>query len=70
MKITLNGESKSIDKPYKSLLHLLKESDVQNPDLVSVQLNGQFVEKSLFESTNIKENDEIDFLYFMGGGAS
>jgi sulfur carrier protein len=36
--------------------------------MVSVQLNDEFVDRNNFSSTVLKENDKIDFLYFMGGG--
>ncbi len=36
--------------------------------MVSVQLNEEFVKKENYDSTAIKENDSVDFLYFMGGG--
>jgi sulfur carrier protein len=36
--------------------------------MVSVQLNGEFVDRQQFAATMFKEGDEVDFLYFMGGG--
>jgi sulfur carrier protein len=36
--------------------------------MVSVQLNGEFVSRDDYESVSLKEDDEVDFLYFMGGG--
>ena len=30
---------------------------------------GLTVESGAFESTEVKDGDEIEFLYFMGGGA-
>jgi sulfur carrier protein len=38
------------------------------PEAVSVQLNGNFVKRENFSTTHLKENDEVEFLYFMGGG--
>lgn len=67
MKITVNGEEKNIEKEL-TVIEILKEFDVADPDMVSVQLNGEFVGKEDYGTTTIKENDEIDFLYFMGGG--
>jgi sulfur carrier protein len=32
-------------------------------------LNGEFVERANYGNASLKENDEVDFLYFMGGGA-
>ena len=41
---------------------------VQSPDMVSVQLNGDFVERAKYAAIILRDGDEIDFLYFMGGG--
>lgn len=67
MKIKVNGEQKEFTN-VSNISSLLKANKVEQPEMVSVQLNGEFVERENFETTNIKENDEVDFLYFMGGG--
>ena len=67
MKIKINGEQKEFAASM-SVLNLLKANKVEQPEMVSVQLNGEFVERENFESTKVKEGDEVDFLYFMGGG--
>lgn len=69
MKIRINGKEEIVDAPSLFLAELLKIAKVENPDLVSVQLNGEFVAKEDACSINIKDGDEIDFLYFMGGGS-
>jgi len=48
---------------------LIKQSDVQQPDMVSVQVNEEFAEREDWDSIQISEGDKVDFLYFMGGGA-
>ena len=68
MKVKVNGEDKRFDSDGLSIADLLKEAKVENPELVSVQLNQNFVERDTYETTKVSENDEIDFLYFMGGG--
>lgn len=68
MKIKVNGEIKEI-KEAVTITELLKVENVEMPDMVSVQLNGEFAERDKFDNTVIKENDEIEFLYFMGGGS-
>ncbi|MHB9155806.1 MAG: sulfur carrier protein ThiS [Endomicrobiales bacterium] len=67
MNIKVNGKAQEIEAGL-SVAGLLARNKVEMPDMVSVQLNGEFVERAHFASTAIKENDEIDFLYFMGGG--
>lgn len=67
MKIKVNGEQKDFSDAI-DISSLLKANKVEQPDMVSVQLNGEFVERENFEATKVKEGDEVDFLYFMGGG--
>ena len=38
------------------------------PDMVPVQLNGTIVDRNAFPAMQVRENDSVDFLYFMGGG--
>lgn len=66
-KITLNGVTQEIESEV-SISELIKLNNVAQPDMVSIQLNGVFVNRNDFDSTTVKEGDEIDFLYFMGGG--
>ena len=68
MKITVNGKEQSFTEDTLSLKELLTVCKVSQPDMVSVQLNGEFVTKDNYQTTKVKPNDEIDFLYFMGGG--
>jgi sulfur carrier protein len=68
MKISVNGKAQGFEGNEIALLELIKRNDVQQPDMVSVQLNENFVNREDFESTLVREGDEIDFLYFMGGG--
>jgi thiamine biosynthesis protein ThiS len=34
-----------------------------------VQLNGDVIDRTLYQKQDIGDGDEVDFLYFMGGGA-
>ena len=69
MKLKINGVEKEFDNESLSIKKLLIINKVQSPDIVTVQLNGSFVKNDFFDNTFLKENDEIDFLYFMGGGS-
>ena len=69
MRIRINGDDKTLDGNGLSVTDLLKAQNVEMPEMVSVQLNGSFVAREAFPTTNIKDNDEVDFLYFMGGGS-
>jgi sulfur carrier protein len=68
MNVKVNGEERVVGEENISVSRLLELSNVDMPDMVSVQLNGGFVEREAFARTNVAEGDEVDFLYFMGGG--
>lgn len=68
MNPTVNGKALSIDKSI-NLKELLTVAKAEQPDYVTVELNGEFVDHSGFETTFVKEGDKVEFLYFMGGGA-
>ncbi len=68
MKLKVNGKDESLNQNSPSVLELLKIFNVSQPEMVSVQLNGEFVKREDFGKTRVKDADEIDFLYFMGGG--
>ncbi len=69
MKVTINGEIHSIGKPGMTITDLLVTENVESPEMLSVMLNREVVDRSLYNTTVIQENDEIDLLYFMGGGS-
>ena len=66
-KITVNGEVQEVQLPL-AVAELLQQSDVQQPDMVSVQLNEEFLDRNEFPTQQLQEGDEVEFLYFMGGG--
>ena len=70
MVVKVNGKNQVVNATNVSLIELLKNNNVVKPELVSVQLNGAFVKREAYDSIFVKENDEIDFLFFMGGGSS
>lgn len=67
-KITVNGEAQEVQLPL-SLTELIKRNNVQQPEMVSVQVNDDFVDRSEWDGLQIQEGDVVDFLYFMGGGS-
>lgn len=68
MKLTVNGEPLEIEKLI-NVKELLVVAKAEQPEYVTVELNGEFVDHSGFESTLVKDGDTVEFLYFMGGGA-
>ena len=69
MKLTINGKEEQLNQQKLSVVDLLKVKDVEMPDMVSVQLNGSILKRDQFSTVYVKENDRLEFLYFMGGGA-
>ena len=67
-KIIVNGEAQEVQLPI-SLTELIKQNDVLQPEMVSVQVNDDFVDRDEWDDVTIKEGDAVDFLYFMGGGS-
>lgn len=67
MKITINGKEEVVPESI-SVTDLLKEKDIEIPEMVSVELNDEILDRTEFETTHLKKNDQVEFLYFMGGG--
>ncbi len=67
MKITVNGKVTELDKSV-NITELLEIVKAEQPDYVTVQRNDEFVDREAFPSTFVEEGDNIEFLYFMGGG--
>ena len=68
MKLTVNGEPLEIEHPI-NLEELLVVAKAEQPEYVTVELNGEFVNHAGFASTRVQDGDTVEFLYFMGGGA-
>jgi len=67
MRLVINGKETDCSENL-TVTELLVEQEVKMPDMVSVELNGQILRRHEFENTALKENDKVEFLYFMGGG--
>ena len=68
MIITVNGEAQTWEASELTVTDLLARNKVDKPEMVSVQVNGTFVDKKDYDSKTVAANDEVDFLYFVGGG--
>ena len=66
-KIYVNGDAQEVNLPL-NVSELIQQSNVQQPEMVSVQVNEEFAEREDWETIQLKEGDKVDFLYFMGGG--
>ncbi|WP_447973161.1 sulfur carrier protein ThiS [Nitrospira sp. Kam-Ns4a] len=65
MQVTINGKPE--DVPGGTVLDLLKAKSI-DPHMVAVELNSTMVERDHLGTTPVKEGDQIEFLFYMGGG--
>ena len=65
-KIQLNGKKVVIKSNY-SLLDLLKKYKLVNKK-VAIEHNGVIIPKVDFKKKNLKNNDKIEIVHFIGGG--
>jgi sulfur carrier protein len=68
MVLKVNGEDLEIEKDGITVTELLRLKKVDMPETVSVQLNGKILNRCSYPHANLKAGDEVEFLYFMGGG--
>ncbi|SHM11149.1 sulfur carrier protein [Anaerosporobacter mobilis DSM 15930] len=68
MNITVAGKKTEVEEGI-SIAKLIEVVKVENPLYVTVSINEEFVDSKAFEETVLKENDFVEFLYFMGGGS-
>ena len=67
MNVNINGKATELNAEL-SVSDLLTQQDVESPDMVAVQLNGTILDKENFATATVQEGDQVEFLYFMGGG--
>jgi len=65
--VTLNGKPRQVPDGL-SLLELLKELDVQ-PSRVVIEHNREIRRKEDFKTAKVREGDELELVYFVGGGS-
>lgn len=67
MYITVAGEKKEV-KDALTLSELMELEKVEMPEYVTVSVNDEFIEPDQKASAVLKDGDNVEFLYFMGGG--
>jgi sulfur carrier protein len=65
-KIQLNGKTVII-KLNTSLFDLLKQYKLINKK-VAIEHNGAIIPKKNYKKKNLKNNDKIEIVHFIGGG--
>lgn len=67
--LVVNGKEATIaDKGSLSISELLDELEVADPLYVTVELNGDILDRKEFGLISVHDGDRFEFLYFMGGG--
>ena len=65
MRIRINGKDEDTDAV--SVLDILKGRNIE-PRMVAVEVNSKMIERDDYGTIQLKDGDEEEFLYFMGGG--
>lgn len=63
--VKINGKEENIEEA--TILDILKSKNIE-PQMVAVELNSKILEKDEFAITKVKDGDNIELLFFMGGG--
>ena len=66
MTITLNGDKHELGAPV-TVTELLSRLDI-DARRVAVELNLAVVKKTAYDSSVIKDGDEVEIVNFVGGG--
>jgi sulfur carrier protein len=67
VELIIAGVKKDYDDGL-TVLELVNAEKVETPEYVTVAVNEEFVENADFSSKILKNGDNVEFLYFMGGG--
>ncbi len=66
IKIKLNGKIKTINNNSK-LSNIIKNFKIPLKK-VAIELNREIVDKKKLNNINLKKNDKIEIVHFIGGG--
>ena len=66
IKIKLNGKLKTINNK-STLLNIVQKNKIPLAK-VAIELNQEIVDKKKIKNINLKNNDKIEIVHFIGGG--
>ena len=66
IKIKLNGKLKAINN-NSTLFSVVQKNKIPLTK-VAIELNEEIVDKKKLKSINLKKNDKIEIVHFIGGG--
>ena len=67
MQVKINGKSEEV--PGGTVLDLLRTKKIE-PQMVAVEVNDKVLERDSLATTRLNEGDQVEFLFYMGGGRS
>lgn len=67
MKLNVAGKTKEYPEGL-TIRQLIEAENVETPEYVSVSVNDEFAKSQDFDTQVLHDGDNIEFLYFMGGG--
>lgn len=68
MRVYVNGEAREFSSPL-SLAQLIAELDLP-PARIAVELNRAVVRRNDWSTTELRGDDRIEIVHFVGGGRS
>ena len=68
MNLIIQGQKKEYDD-NSSIKDILTAEKVETPEYVTVSVNDELYDAKEFDDIRLKDGDNIEFLYFMGGGS-
>ena len=66
IKIKLNGKLKTINNK-STLFNIVQKTKIPLAK-VAIELNQEIVDKKKIKNINLKNNDKIEIVHFIGGG--
>ncbi|MGA6829091.1 sulfur carrier protein ThiS [Nitrospira sp. NS4] len=65
MQVKVNGKAEEIQGG--NVLDLLKLKKIE-PQMVAVEVNDKMIDRDHLATTQLNEGDQVEFLFYMGGG--
>ena len=66
IRLVVNGEKITIKKELNILEYL--EQISLDPQTVIIELNLKIIKRELWANTNLKKDDQLEIIHFVGGG--
>lgn len=66
IEVVINGKKEEIEEG-STIAQILKGRNIR-PEMVAVEVNGEVVERDLYGTLELKQGDQMEFLFYMAGG--